>query len=105
MDADPTYEEVEANELVIQKRKKNPNRWLQNLRKSKRNSGEYYTSKSGKLIPARQYSECECKKKFSTIKFSDQAKQKLLNNFNSLANKNIQDAYLHGLIAVHPVAR
>lgn len=101
--ADPTYEEEEVV-LKSKKRKKNPERWLQNLRKLKRNSGEPYISKSGKAVPARQYSDCACKER-CTGKLTDQVKQKLLNDFNTLANKNIQDAYLHGLISVYPVAR
>jgi len=63
-DADVNDEEPENTDCEIKskKRRKHPDRWLQNLRKLKRNTGESYISKSGKLIPARQYGECECKK-------------------------------------------
>lgn len=42
------------------KRIRNPESWKQNIRKTKRNRGEEYTSRNGKAIPARKQLQYRC---------------------------------------------
>lgn len=105
-DSDPDFNfEDDANEpLKTRKRKINFVKWVQNVRKRNRNEGKQYTSKKGTIVPPRATSNCDCKRK-CTRKFSGEDKVNILKNFNDLKDKNIQDAYLSGVIRVKPVAR
>ncbi|CAH1957034.1 unnamed protein product [Acanthoscelides obtectus] len=55
-------------------------------------------------MPARRGYECDCKNR-CTSKISVEEKANILDKFNNLADKNVQDSYLFGLITVRPVAR
>lgn len=59
---------------------------------------------SGKNVPARAQYECECQNK-CTRKLAENVKKDILDKFNGLESKNVQDAYLFGLISVRSVER
>lgn len=86
------------------KRVRNPKTWKQNKRKLNRNIGQEYVSKNNVVVPARSSINCKCAKR-CTDKFLIAAKNKILEDFNNLKEKNVQDAYLFGLITKAPVAR
>lgn len=109
---DPDYIETDCSESSdsalhdskSKKRAKNVETWKQNKRKLNRNSGIEYVSTSNKVVPARSSGACSCVKR-CTEKFSQTEKETLLQDFNNLKDKNIQDAYLFGLISKAPVGR
>lgn len=76
----------------------------QNKRKLLRNSGLEYVSASNKVVPARSSNDCSCAKR-CTVKFSQSVREKVVQDFNNLKEKNIQDAYLFGLISKATVER
>lgn len=82
------------------KRPRRPENWRKNVAKAKRAKGEAYVSPtSGKLVPARKTGPaCKCKRKCYEF-FSDAERDDLLKRFYGLANKEVQDAYLFGLIS------
>ena len=83
------------------KRPRRPDRWKKNVAKLKRVRGEEYISpSSGRVVPPRKTGEaCKCKRRRCFEYFSDHEKKDILSQFNHLANKEIQDAYLFGLIS------
>lgn len=108
-DLDPDYSDIGssdsgAGEIKTRKRKRNKHLWKSVQRKDNLNKGLAYTSTSGKDVPARQNYGCSCQNACSS-KISTGEKVSILNKFNDLGNKNIQDSYLFGLIEVKPVAR
>lgn len=75
-DSDPDFDindAVNTTPTKTRKRKRNMDKWIQNIRKRNRNSGKEYTSKKGIIIPARQTTNCVCNNKCST-KFSEEVK-------------------------------
>lgn len=102
-DADPSYTDTDT-EKSSRKRQKHTHLWKQNIRKRNRNAGKAYISKSGNFVPKRTSGSCSCKHK-CTEKFCASTKQKILREFNELQEKNVQDAYLNGLITLHQVQR
>ena len=59
-DKDPEF--IPETSTPTKKRKLNENKWTVNVRKFNLNTGKQYVSKTGKLIPARKFSNCQCKK-------------------------------------------
>lgn len=88
------------------KRKARPEAWKVSAAKAKRARGESYTSPStGEVVEAaKQGPPCRCKRKCFD-KFSSEELSKIFTCFWELGEKNVQDAYLHGLIRVRKVAR
>ena len=81
------------------KRIRNPESW-KNVAKAKRARGEEYVSPTtGKTIPARKPgSSCKCRRKCYEM-VSERERAIILKQFNGLANQEIQDAYMFGLIS------
>ena len=88
------------------KRPRRPETWKRNQAKAKRAKGEEYTSPStGKTNPARSTGPpCTCKKRCFEL-VSEDEKRSLLEAFNGLANKDLQDAHLFGLIVSRDIKR
>ena len=88
------------------KRKARPETWKRTEAKAKRSRGESYISPTtGKTIEAaKQGPPCSCKRKCFE-KFTQEELSKIFNCFWKLGSKDVQDAYLHGLIHVRKVAR
>ena len=88
------------------KRKPQPELWKRAVAKTKCARGASYTSPvSGEAVEARtQGPPCECKKKCFD-KFTGEQLSRIFSCFWELGEKNVQDAYLHGLIRVRKVAR
>ncbi|RZF33828.1 hypothetical protein LSTR_LSTR008951 [Laodelphax striatellus] len=101
-DSDNNSDFVPATPSPAKKRKRDENNWTVNVRKNNLNAGKQYVTKTGKVVPARKFSNCQCQKR-CLAEFTDCVKSKILNDFNEIANKNLQDAYLTGLISSHPV--
>ena len=87
------------------KRPAHPETWKKTALKAKRTKGEAYTRKDGTIAPARATkASCSwCRGCF--MKFNDTEKACLIDSFNDIGSKNLQDSYLHGLISPHPVNR
>lgn len=96
------------NEIIhenkTRKRRKNKSLWKSVQRKHNLNSGLAYISTTGRNVPARQGYDCSCKNQ-CTSKILIEEKASILSKFNDLADKNVQDSYLFGLITVKSVAR
>ena len=88
------------------KRMPRPGQWKRNEAKAKRARGESYTSATtGKDIGAAQQGPpCTCQRKCFE-KFSADELKRIFDCFWGLGEKNLQDAYLHGLIRVRKVER
>lgn len=88
------------------KRQRRPETWKKNVAKAKRAKGEQYVSPStGKTVAARTLGEpCKCKRDCFKL-FSVDERSSVLASFNKLANKELQDSHLFGLITSHPVKR
>ena len=88
------------------KRKARPELWKRTVAKTKRAKGDTYTSPAtGEVVEPRvQGPPCACKKKCYE-KFSAEQLSRIFACFWELADKNIQDAYLHGLIRVRKTTR
>lgn len=89
------------------KRKARPETWKKAVLKTKRVRGEAYISPaSGKEVPAAQQGPpCGCKRKCYQKLFTEEERSRIFTCFWELGDKNVQDAYLHGLIRVNKVAR
>ncbi|XP_050301120.1 uncharacterized protein LOC126739479 [Anthonomus grandis grandis] len=103
-DLDPDYSDSansdnEVKENKTRKRKINKHLWKRVQRKSNLNKGLACTSKSGINMPARRGYECDCKNR-CTSKISVEEKANILDKFNNLADKNVQDSYLFGVRSV-----
>lgn len=105
-DSDPDFDVAQGSDELTKtrKRKRNIEKWIQNVRKTNRNKGKQYTNKKGTVVPPRISKNCLCPLK-CTDQFSEEEKADILKNFNELTEKNVQDAYLSGLIKLKPVAR
>ena len=88
------------------KRPRKPEMWTRAIAKAKRAKGEEYTSPStGKTVLVRTTGpDCKCKRRcFERI--SENERASILKEFYQLANKDLQDAHLFGLIQSNPVKR
>ena len=95
----PTYTEKPKE------RPRQPEQWTRNAMKAKRAKGESYTRADGTVVAARKAgSPCSCKLQ-CFAKFTAEETSCLLESFNDLGTKNLQDAYLHGLISPKRVQR
>jgi len=66
---------------------------------------EYVSPTTGKTIPARKPGpSCKCRRKCYKM-VSERERAIILKQFNGLANQEIQDAYLFGLISSTEVKR
>lgn len=108
VNADSVLSEKEDNvkkpKTIIKKRKVNKDDWKQIVRKRSIAAGEEYVSCNGKVVPARTISECICVRK-CTESLSLDEKKYILDSFNAMQNKNLQDSYLFGLITVREINR
>ena len=88
------------------KRPRRPESWKRTAAKIKRAKGQSYVSPStGKTVPARGTGDpCQCKRRCFDL-FSAVERVAVIDAFNSLANKELQDAHLFGLIASSPIRR
>ena len=95
-----------ATPLRPRKRKRRPETWKRNVAKVKRAKGEEYISPTtGKVIEgAKQGPPCTCQRKCFE-RFSEAELSRIFTCFWELGDKNVQDAYLHGLIRVKKVER
>lgn len=89
------------------KRPRRPETWARNVAKAKRAKGESYLSPTtGCAVAARHTGPpCHCKRLKCFEQFSDTEKEALIREFNALGQKNLQDAYLFGLIKATEVKR
>jgi hypothetical protein len=88
------------------KRKRAPEKWARNKLQAGRVAGRPHVNK-GKHVPARALgSLCgiSCRKKCS-VTCSQEICKKVLQQFNEILSKNLQDSYLCGLIECVPVKR
>lgn len=95
-------------EIIPQKGKRKLRReksWGRNVRKLKRAKGKSYINTAGKQVPARTTGPpCKCKWKcFDQV--NGDLKAELISSFNSLGDKEKQDAHLTGLVIVNNVGR
>ena len=92
--------------LDQRKRLSKPETWKRNVAKAKRSKGEEYVSPStGKTVPSRSMGEpCKCKRKCFE-RFTASERETVFKSLNKLANKELQDAHLFGLITANPVKR
>ena len=88
------------------KRLARPETWKRVDAKAKRARGQAYKSAvSGEDVAAvQQGPPCTCQRKCFG-KFTEEELGKIFTGFWELGDKNVQDAYLHGLIRVRKVAR
>lgn len=89
------------------KRPRRPETWKKNAAKLKRAKGERYTSPStGKVIEERRTgAACRCKRRKCFDQFSEEEMEGIIEDFNDIANKELQDAHLFGLIRPVEVKR
>ena len=95
-----------ATPLRPRKRKRRLETWKRNVAKVKRAKGEECISPTtGKVIEgAKQGPPCTCQRKCFE-RFSEAELSRIFTCFWELGDKNVQDAYLHGLIRVKKVER
>ena len=88
------------------KRIARPGQWKRNEAKAKRARGESYASATTgqEVEAAQQGSPCTCQRKCFE-KFSADELKRIFDCFWGLGDKNLQDAYLHGLIRVRKIER
>lgn len=87
------------------KRIRRPETWRRNAIKKRRAEGKEYVNWKGNIIPEKQIGPaCECGRKCFTEERIN-IFEKIFREFNALANKEIQDAYLCGLIKCCAVSR
>lgn len=101
----PLNNSVTLNKQLGKKRVRYESTWKRNVEKKKRASGLEYTTKSGKIKPARSTGvNCGCKFRcFARI--SQNIKDDVLANFNKSCDKVTQDTYLCGLITTKQIQR
>ena len=87
------------------KRIRNPETWIKNIRKKKRNSGQEYLNSKGNITQARKVgNDCKCRKKcFQMI--DERTRQEIFDSFWAAADQEKQDAHLLALIEQIPVKR
>ena len=86
--------------------RKQPRRPETNQAKGKRARGDEYVSPStGKTVPARAVGE-RCKYKCHCFDlFTENERSSVVEAFNKLASKELQDSHLFGLVTSHPIKR
>lgn len=77
-----------------------------NIRKRKRNGGESYLTKAGKIVPAKIFTNvnCQCPRK-CIDKITENSRKTLFEKFWSMADFNLQNSYLNGLCTSQSVKR
>ncbi|PSN35505.1 hypothetical protein C0J52_23531 [Blattella germanica] len=94
MDTNSGVEKTEWKKRKPKKERK------QNLIKSKKIKGDGHFNHKGKYIPARVTgSDCKCTRLQCFQKISEDARTRLMVQFNSMESKNDQDSHLAGLIS------
>lgn len=88
------------------KRVRRPEKWKKTKRAKQRNSGEAYTSTSGKQVRAREMNNtpCGCSRRCYENVPAD-GRKKLFQGFWSTGNFDVQNAYLCGCIKIEAVGR
>ena len=98
---DADDDDMESEESKQRKRKSRPDLWACNVRKSRKDKGEAYVTKSGRLVPAvvRSGPPCAsvCPLRCSK-RIAEEDCNEIFTLFYKLGNKNKQDAYLFSLI-------
>ena len=77
---------------------------IKQRRRGRKEKSIYMSPTRGKLFPLSIGPPCTCKKRCFEL-ISDNEKQQLLEAFNGLANKDLQDVYLFGLIVSNEIKR
>ena len=100
-ESDESYEDDEIKRERQTRKKSRPDLWACNVRKSRKDKGEAYVTKSGRLVPAvvRSGPPCAvvCPLKCSR-RIAEEDCNEIFQLFYKLGNKNKQDAYLYSLI-------
>ena len=80
-------------------------RWARNVKKMALNSGQQTTANKGKCVYARETGpDCGCKLEcFQNVNADD--RKLIIDRFNKLANYNLQNVYLRGLIVAKNIQR
>ena len=88
------------------KRVRNPDAWVRNVRKKKRNTGKEYVSYRGKKVPAKSQKGpcCACRSKCYN-KISEAEADSMFAQFLEIGTKDEQDAFLYGLMQGHDPQR
>lgn len=99
-------EEQSSAPSKSRKRLQKPSTWKVNVRKRARNSGKSYTTKKGKVVPEKKFSNfnCSCSKKCSTL-LSLAQREKLFEKFYKLENFDLQTVYIRERVQVKEKAR
>lgn len=88
-----------ATGYVGRKRFREPDKHKKAVRKKKRNCGEEYISSSKKLVPAKQFSNADCKCKNKCLnKVAEDQRRKAFENFWKIGNFSTQNAFLCGVV-------
>ena len=105
-DVEQQDQEVQhAKTVRPRKRKRNPQSWKHNKRKSSIVAGVPYTNYKGKPLPGKAIRQgCTCKKQCFD-RLGEQNIQQIFEEFYKLPSKNVQDAYLFGCVKTKPPAR
>ena len=90
------------------KRKRNVANWHCNVRKLRRNQGQEYETKSGKVVHARKFDPCEnhkcCKKGSECHLLTLEQRQEIFSSFWRLSDFNLQTAFICCAVTETPAA-
>ena len=98
---------IVVSEVRGRRRKRDVSRWKKTMRKRLRNSGQEYTSVSGKTVASKTRHRLEnhtCPLKCAE-KLSDVQLDKIFDGFWALKSWSLQNAYLCGLVQQRAVSR
>ena len=104
--ADRGREERDSTETTLKSRKRKhyPEKWKRNVSKRSKALGLAYERNNGSKVSARKTGKpCRCHRCFSVLTISE--KRKILDDFNQLGDKNLQDSHIFGLVERKPVKR
>lgn len=94
-----------ATPQVGKKRLQRQSLWKRNIRKVKKTLGKSYTNTTGLLVAEKKIGEnCNCIKKCFD-KIGEEGCNQIFAKFYAISSKDLQDAYLYGLIRRKLVAR
>lgn len=80
-------------------RKRQRKEWKREERKSKRNTGNYYITRKGKIIAEKQFSNLYCKcRKHCFNKITEQARKNIFESFWKIGTRSAQNAFICGLV-------
>lgn len=83
----------------------NPSKWKRNLIKKSIAEGKEYTNHKGKLVgPRKTGQDCHCRNQCFE-KINENERRLVLDHFNKIGDRHLQDTYLGGLIRTNSVER